>query len=143
MTANKIVANLSEGTILEGPFFAEPVRVLTAKARGARVEIIAEGVNTKQTWKKLLKIEEFESPVSIMSAGGRATLAGNARHFRINTLPNELKGGERGAPDETNEIGLYNEVTNCVRHHFQRLDDEGNCNVGLGLNLATVFSKVL
>ncbi|MCH8854477.1 MAG: hypothetical protein IID41_17770, partial [Planctomycetes bacterium] len=54
MTAVEIAAALSEGTVLEGPFFAEPVRVLTAKARGERIEIIAEGVNTKQTWKKLL-----------------------------------------------------------------------------------------
>ena len=56
MTAVEIAAALSEGTVLEGPFFAEPVRVLTAKARGERIEIIAEGVNTNKTRKKLLKL---------------------------------------------------------------------------------------
>ena len=53
MRAEEIVQQLDEGTILEGPHFGEPVRVLLAKARGGRVEIVAEGVNTKRTWKKL------------------------------------------------------------------------------------------
>ena len=83
MKADEIVQQLDEGTILEGPHFGEPVRVLLAKARGGRVEIVAEGVNTKQTWKKLLKIEDFESSVTIKSSGGMATLTGDARHFRL------------------------------------------------------------
>jgi len=64
-----IAEKLVEGTILEGPHFGEPVRVLLAKARGGRVEIVAEGVNTKKTWKKLLKAEDFESSVTIKSSG--------------------------------------------------------------------------
>ena len=83
MQAEEIVRQLDEGTILEGPHFGEPVRVLLAKARGGRVEIVAEGVNTKQTWKKLLKVEDFESSVTIKSSGGMATLTGDARHFRL------------------------------------------------------------
>ncbi len=83
MQAEEIVRQLDEGTILEGPHFGEPVRVLLAKARGGRVEIVAEGVNTKQTWKKLLKVEEFESSVTIKSSGGMATLTGDARQFRL------------------------------------------------------------
>jgi len=81
--AEQIVQQLDEGTVLEGPFFGEPVRVLLAKARGDRVEIVAEGVNTKQTWKKLLKAEDFESAVTIKSSGGMVTLAGDARKFRL------------------------------------------------------------
>ena len=83
MTAEQIVQQIIEGTILEGPHFGEPVRVLLAKARGGRVEIVAEGVNTKQTWKKLLKVEDFESAVTIKSSGGMATLTGDAREFRL------------------------------------------------------------
>lgn len=83
MTAEQIVEQLAEGTILEGPYFGEPVRVLLAKARGTRLEIVAEGVNTKQTWKKLLKVEEFERSVIIKSTGGMATLTGDARRFRL------------------------------------------------------------
>ena len=86
MQAEEIVRQLDEGTILEGPHFGEPVRVLLAKARGGRVEIVAEGVNTKRTWKKLLKVEEFESSVTIKSSGGMATLTGDARHFRLGSV---------------------------------------------------------
>ena len=46
MQAEEIVRQLDEGTVIEGPHFGEPVRVLLAKARGGRVEIVAEGVNT-------------------------------------------------------------------------------------------------
>ena len=83
MRAEEIVRQLDEGTILEGPHCGEPVRVLLAKARGGRVEIVAEGVNTKRTWKKLLKAEDFESSVTIKSSGGKATLTGDARQFRL------------------------------------------------------------
>ena len=83
MRAEEIVQQLDEGTVLEGPHFGEPVRVLLAKARGDRVEIVAEGVNTKRTWKKLLKAEDFESSVTIKSSGGKATLTGDARQFRL------------------------------------------------------------
>jgi len=83
MQAEEIARQLSEGTVLEGPHFGEPVRVLLAKARGGRVEVVAEGVNTKQTWKKLLKVEDFESAVTIKSSGGLATLTGDARQFRL------------------------------------------------------------
>ncbi len=83
MQADRIVQQLSEGTILEGPYFGEPVRVLLAKARGTRVEIVAEGVNSKTTWKKLLKVEDFESAVTIKSGGGLATLTGDASQFRL------------------------------------------------------------
>lgn len=69
MQSDLIAEKLVEGTILEGPHFGEPVRVLLAKARGGRVEIVAEGVNTKKTWKKLLKAEDFESSVTIKSSG--------------------------------------------------------------------------
>ena len=70
MDSDRIAAQLTEGTVLEGPHFGEPVRVLLAKARGGRVEIVAEGVTTKQTWTKLQKAEEFYSAVTIKSRGG-------------------------------------------------------------------------
>ena len=57
--------------------------MLLAKARGDRVEVVAEGVNTKQTGKKLIKAEDFEASVKITSAGGMATLTGDARRFRL------------------------------------------------------------
>ena len=49
MDSAALAEKLAPGTVLEGPYFGEPVRVLLAKARGDRVEIVPEGANTEQT----------------------------------------------------------------------------------------------
>ena len=82
VNAQDILPRLTEGTVVEGPHFREPVRVLLAKARGERIELVAEGVHTKQTWKKLLRADDFAT-LQIRSAGGVATLMGDPRRFRI------------------------------------------------------------
>ncbi len=43
---------LTEGAILEGPHWTEPVKVLTAKTRGSRVEVTAVGTLTKRLWRQ-------------------------------------------------------------------------------------------
>jgi len=83
MTPNDILSQLSEGTILEGPHWTEPVRVLTAKARGSRIEIQAVGLNTKRLWTKLLNADEFDGAVRITQTGQLAALDGNPTHFRL------------------------------------------------------------
>ena len=83
MNANNILNQLTEGTILEGPHWTEPVRVLTAKVRGHRIEIQAVGVNTKRLWTKLLNAEEFDSVIKLTPAGELAALDGNPTHFRL------------------------------------------------------------
>ncbi len=83
MNANQISNLLTEGTILEGPHWTEPVRVLTAKVRGNRVEVQAVGVNTKRLWNKLLNAEEFDSVIKLTLAGELAALDGNPTHFRL------------------------------------------------------------
>ena len=77
MNTNDILNKLSEGTILEGPYWTEPVRVLTAKARGGRVEVQAVGTHTQKLWKKLLKPEEFDGSINITQAGQLAALDGS------------------------------------------------------------------
>lgn len=83
MNANDISNLLTEGTLLEGPHWTEPVRVLTAKARGNRVEVRAVGLNTKRLWNKLLTADEFDSVIKITLAGELAALDGNPTHFRL------------------------------------------------------------
>lgn len=41
MITDTILNQLTEGTILAGPHWTEPVTVLTAKARGSRIEVQA------------------------------------------------------------------------------------------------------
>jgi hypothetical protein len=81
--ADEILAQLTEGTVLEGPHWTEPVKVLTAKGRGSRVEVQAVGLHTKRLWNKLLKAEDFDGAIKITQAGQLAALNGNPTHFRL------------------------------------------------------------
>ena len=83
MNSAEILNQLSEGTILEGPHWTEPVKVLTAKARGGRIEVQAVGTHTQKLWKKLLKREEFDDSIKITQAGQLAALDGDPTHFRL------------------------------------------------------------
>ena len=83
MNAVDILHQLTEGTTLEGPHWTEPVKVLTAKARGTRIEVQAVGLHTKRLWTKLLKAEDFDGAIKITQAGELAALNGNPTHFRL------------------------------------------------------------
>ena len=69
MTADSILSQLTEGTVLEGPHWTEPVRVLTAKARGHASRFRRSGSCTKRLWTKLLKAEDFDGSIKITQAG--------------------------------------------------------------------------
>ena len=83
MTINEILERVVLGTTLEGPFFTEPVRVLTTKARGTRIEVQAVGLHTKQLWTKLLKAEDFDGKIRITQAAEASALDGNPTQFRL------------------------------------------------------------
>src|SRR5947207_6279218 len=83
MNPEHVLQQLSEGATLEGPHWTEPVRVLTAKARGSKIEVQAVGLHTKRLWTKLLKAEEFDGTIRITQAGQLAALNGNPTHFRL------------------------------------------------------------
>lgn len=83
MITDTILHQLTEGTVLEGPHWTEPVKVLTAKARGSRIEVQAVGMHTRRLWTKLLKPEEFDGAIKATSAGALAALDGNPTHFRL------------------------------------------------------------
>ena len=83
MSHEEILRQLGEGAILEGPHWTEPVKVLTVKARGSRIEVQAVGTLTKRLWTKLLKPEEFNETIKVTQAGELAALNGNPTHFRL------------------------------------------------------------
>ena len=83
MNAQQLVAQLAQGTVLEGPHWPESVRVLAAKARGNRVEIQAVGLIGKRLWTKLLGAEEFEGKIKITAASDVASLTGDPTQFRL------------------------------------------------------------
>ena len=83
MAPDTLLNALTEGTILDGPHWTEPVKGLTAKTRGSRIEVQAVGTRTRHLWTKLLKPEEFASTITMTSAGALAALDGNSTHFRL------------------------------------------------------------
>lgn len=83
MESAQIADLLTAGTILEGPHWTEPVRVLTAKSRGSRIEVQAVGTLTKKLWTKLLKPDEFGGAVKVTLSGKLAALDGDPTHFRL------------------------------------------------------------
>ncbi|HZZ29147.1 MAG TPA: helicase-related protein [Pirellulales bacterium] len=83
MNVTDLLSKLTDGTILAGPHWTEPVRVLTAKARGSRLEVQAVGLHTKRLWTKLLTVEDFDGKVAITPVGELAALNGNPTHFRL------------------------------------------------------------
>lgn len=82
MNVQELLICLAEGTILEGPHWTEPVKVLNAKLRGNRVELQAVGLNTKRHWTKLLTADDFDGKIVVTQAGTLAALNGNPTHFR-------------------------------------------------------------
>jgi hypothetical protein len=83
MSAEEILQHLGEGAVLEEPHWTEPVKVLTVKARGSRIEVQAVGTLTKRLWTKLLKPEEFDNTIKVTQASELAALNGNPTHFRL------------------------------------------------------------
>lgn len=74
---------LTEGTVLRGPFWPEPVRVLIAKQRGNQIEIKAVGMQTLKFFSKVIDIPQFEAEVKIEAAGAAPTFSGEASKFRL------------------------------------------------------------
>ena len=91
MTADNILNHLTEGTVLEGPHWTEPVKVLMVKTRGSRIEVQAVGMHTKRLWTKLLKLEEFNDAIKVTSASELAALDGNPTHFRLTAEAHRIR----------------------------------------------------
>ena len=83
MLPEELMAILTDGAILEGPHWTEPVKVLSAKLRGLRVEVQAVGLHSKRLWTKLLTDADFQNSVRITPSGELAALDGNPTHFRL------------------------------------------------------------
>jgi SNF2 family DNA or RNA helicase len=77
------MAPIAKDSILEGPYWPEPVRVLTAQVRNERIEIDAVGVQTERYFSRLLGLAEFEANVQVTAREAAPTFAANPHHFRL------------------------------------------------------------
>jgi len=83
MTVSETDVNIVEGAVLEGPHWTEPVRVLSAKYRGSRIEVHTIGVHSRQHSAKLILAADIGSKVRVSLPSQRTALDGNPTHFRL------------------------------------------------------------
>ena len=77
-----IIETATSGTILEGPFWPEPVRVLRFRSVGEAVQLEAVGVIGNQYFNQTIPAEEFAAQVQTAS-GGLHTFEAEPRLFRL------------------------------------------------------------
>ena len=75
--------NLAEGTVLRGPFWPEPVRVLTTKLRGDRIEVKAVGTKSQKFYPLVVSVSEFLEKVEIEAVGIAPTFSEDASKFKL------------------------------------------------------------
>src|SRR5437867_1113226 len=71
-------------TILSGPFWAGPVRVLKAEISGASIRIQAVGIANNQYYDRTLTLEQFRAQVR-EDSGSTFTFDASPRLFRLAT----------------------------------------------------------
>lgn len=70
------------GTVVVGPFWPEPVSVLTLDQRGQVVAIQAVGVETHKFYEQVIPRDQFDNQVEAIS-GGRHSFDANPKLFRL------------------------------------------------------------
>jgi superfamily II DNA or RNA helicase len=69
--------------VLEGPYWPEPVRALSAQVRGTRIEVHAVGLRTGRYFSNLLDLGELEANVRVRGREAALTFAADPRRFRL------------------------------------------------------------
>jgi SNF2 family DNA or RNA helicase len=78
-----VQGQIAKDAIFEGPYWPEPVRVLSAETRNRRIEIHAVGLHTERYFSDLLDVAEFEANVQVTTHGLAPTFTASPRHFRL------------------------------------------------------------
>ena len=76
-------APVVNGSVLEGPYWPEPVRVLSAQVRGKRVEIHAVGLESERYFSNVLELAALEAEVRVKAREAALTFAADPKHFRL------------------------------------------------------------
>jgi superfamily II DNA or RNA helicase len=77
------ISQVAKGSILHGPFWPEPVRVLSAQVRHRRIEVHAVGLQTERYFSDLLDLGEFEANVRVTVRDAPLNFTANPGHFRL------------------------------------------------------------
>jgi superfamily II DNA or RNA helicase len=82
-TSGTSVNRVVKDSILQGPYWPEAVRVLSAQVRSQRIEIHAVGLETERYFSNLLELAKFEAHVQVSARDAPLTFTADPRHFRL------------------------------------------------------------
>ena len=74
--------NLQPDTIIEGPFWPEPVRVFRVREHGSTVQVEAVGIVHSTFYDQTIPLEQFNAGVRRMGGGGH-TFDADPKLFRL------------------------------------------------------------
>jgi len=78
-----ISSHLAKDSILEGPYWPEPVRVLVTKVRDERIDIKAVGVQTERYYNSVQNLTDVEANVHVQAQRTTTAFTANPLHFRL------------------------------------------------------------
>jgi hypothetical protein len=125
MAAQRFIQKLGEGATLEGPHWTEPVKVLTARLRGTRIEVQAVGLHSKKLWTKLLTADDLDGKVKITPAGELSALNGDPTHFRLAAEAHRIRLAYQYDPLPHQMDAVYSHLLTQAQIRFLIADDPG------------------
>ena len=78
----KEVGLITEGDILEGDYWPEPVRVIVCKELGSLMQIESRGVNNRIAYSNLLPAHDLREKVKVTRPSG-VRFSGDSKHFQL------------------------------------------------------------
>jgi len=76
-------SQVTKGSILDGPYWPEPVRVISAQVRDERIEIDAVGVRTERYYSSVQDLTDVKANVKVTARHAAPSFAGDPLHFRL------------------------------------------------------------
>ncbi|MBC8248488.1 MAG: DEAD/DEAH box helicase [Anaerolineales bacterium] len=117
------VSQVAKDSILKGPYWPEPVRVLSAEVRNERIEIHAVGTETERYFSDLLDTAEFEANVQVTARGAVLTFAADPKHFRLAIEARRIRLAHEYDPHfavSVSQIDPLPHQLEAVYHHMLR-----------------------
>jgi len=83
LDGGNLVQDLEHGTILEGPYWPEPIRVVAARPLGRRLQIYASGMESRRAYDITLSLDDLATNVTVSLPERLLDLSGDAHQFQL------------------------------------------------------------
>ncbi len=107
------VNRVTKGSILEGPYWPEPVHVLTTQLRDDRIEIDAVGVRPERYYATLPHLDEFRANVEVTAQHAAPSFDADPLRFRLAIEAQRM--GRIHRYGQEREVFIFNLVASDTR----------------------------